>query len=85
MDEVLKFISDLLEEMNDVSWSIKKIVDYKVIKEDEKEYAKVNDVGDFERQDDIFISQTQSGEDMFYGIIIYPINEQKALMINYAC
>lgn len=85
MDETIKFMNELIEELDDVSWSIKEIVDYKVIKENEIEYAEVKDIGTFERQDNIFITQNQSGEDMFYGTIIYPINQEKALMIDFAC
>lgn len=85
MDEKLKFMADLLEEMDDVHWTIREIVDYKVIEEDGTEYAEVKNIGAFERQDNIYITQNQDGEDSFYGTIIYPINEDKALLINYAC
>ncbi|MBG9453388.1 hypothetical protein ABE61_04700 [Lysinibacillus sphaericus] len=85
MQQTSDYINGLIEELSDVSWGISAIVDYKEVKEDDDVYAELTDGSTFKKHDDYYIQQTQHGDDWFSGTIIYPINENKALQINYSC
>lgn len=85
MKETIKYLEKLIEDMSDCSWGIQEIVEYREIEEDETKYAELADGSLYKKQDDLYIHQTQGGEDYFYGTIIYPLTEKQALRIYYDC
>jgi hypothetical protein len=85
MEKVIKFLEELIEEMNDTSWRMGTITDYKEITKDDDTYAELPNGSIYEKQDDWYITQTHHGEDWYSGTIIYPITESKAVIIYYDC
>lgn len=85
MVDILKFIETLLEDMEGADWTIDKIVFGQKVIEDDTNYLKV-DNSLYEEQDNFYIRQcTGYCEDDYYGVIFYPINDNKYLKINYSC
>lgn len=85
MEEVVKFFEKLSEAMSDVTWSVSGMTNYKEVTESENVYAELPDGSTFNKQDEYYLEQTQYGEDCFSGTVIYPITEDKAVIIHYDC
>lgn len=85
MEEVVKFFEKLSEDMNGLTWSVSGLTDYKEVTENDNAYAELSDGSTFDKQDDYYLYQVQHGEDYFSGTIIYPITEDKAIIIHYDC
>lgn len=80
-----EYITELVESLEDVNWCIKSVVEFKRVREDDEFYAELEDGSRFEEQDNYYIQQIQHGDDWFSGTIIYPITENKAVLIHYDC
>ncbi|MDU1095115.1 MAG: hypothetical protein E7A11_14460 [Clostridium sp.] len=86
MENTLKFIETLIEDMEGISWSIVKIVEGEKVVEDDTNYLKVEEGNIYEEQDNFYIKQwTGYCEDDYYGVIYYPIKDNKYLEIRYSC
>lgn len=85
MTEVIKFMEKLLEEMQDTSWSILEITDYKETIEDGGLVAKLPNGETYRYQGEYFIEEIKTDDDCYSGKIIYPITDKKALVIEYDC
>lgn len=85
MRDILNFLETLIEDMEECNWSIECIVEGVKITENNKEYLNV-DNSLYEKQDTLYIKQwTGCCEDDYYGVIFYPITDNKYLKINYSC
>lgn len=85
MGDILNFIENLIQDMDDIGWTIEKIVEGEKVIEDDDNYLKVDGIL-YEEQDNIYIKQwTGYCEDDYYGVIFYPVQDNKYLKINYSC
>ncbi|MFZ7945716.1 hypothetical protein [Neobacillus sp. 19] len=85
MNEVVKFLENIIEDMNDINWCIVGLTDYKEVTGVEEVYAELPDGSIFDKQDDYYLHQVQHGDDFYSGTIIYPITDNKAVIIHYDC
>ncbi|MBD5639473.1 MULTISPECIES: hypothetical protein [Clostridium] len=85
MVDIMKFMQKLIEDMNDIGWMIEKIVDGKKVVKNDDNYLEID--GElYDEQDDFYIKQwTDSCGDGYYGVIFYPLENNKYLKINYSC
>lgn len=86
MEQVINFMNELFAEMEGTHWELAGMAEYEEITEDGVVYARVEEYGEFEKQDNIYIHQTTGylGDEHF-GTIIKPITESVALVIEYEC
>ena len=88
-EEVIKFLENLINDLDDIDWNISGIVEIEKINRDDKEYCKIKDdpfSETYEKQNDEYIVQwTGYCEDDFHGIILKPLKDDKYLKINYSC
>lgn len=85
MVDIIKFMEKLIEDMHDIEWVIETIVEGKKVVKNEDNCLEVD--GElYEEQDDFYIKQwTDSSGDGYYGVIFYPLENNKYLKINYYC
>lgn len=85
MVDVLKFIETLVEDMEGSDWTIEMIVEGERVIDNDTNYLEV-DNSLYEEQDNFYIKQwTGYCGDDYYGVIFYPIKNNKYLKINYSC
>lgn len=86
MEQVVRFMEELLEDMDGTYWQIESVEEFEEVTESDTEYAKMPDGSTYEKQDNIYVYQT-SGHlgDNYSGTIIKPITEKLALRIVYSC
>lgn len=89
MDEIIKFLEKLIDDLRDSSWTVSGIVEIRKFTRDGKNFCKIkgNDESPtFEKQDDEYIVQwTGYCEDDFSGIILKPLDGTRYLEIDYTC
>lgn len=85
MEAILEFIEKLVEEMEETEWTIEKIVTGEKEIINDVNFLKVNGLF-YEESDGLYIKQwTGYCGDDYYGVIYYPIKDNKYLKINYRC
>lgn len=86
MNQVIAFMKELLEDMEDTHWSIAGMKNFKEVTKGGVVYARLEDGSVYEKQDNIYICQTTGYlGDNYSGTVIKPISDSVALIIKYSC